>query len=76
MSTSPRPGSVSGLLKSIKHRITGSSNKSEDSRDMSSEASGVVDLGAADPSDDKPVKVEPFSRRLYAHCSPLICLQE
>jgi hypothetical protein len=43
---------------------------------MSSEASGVVDLGAADPSDDKPVKVEPFSRRLYAHCSPLICLQE
>jgi hypothetical protein len=55
MSTSSRPGSVSAMLKSIKHRLTGS--KSENNPDMSAEASGVVDLGADDPSDDKPVKV-------------------
>jgi hypothetical protein len=55
MSTAPRPGSVSTMFKSIKHRLTGS--KSENKSDMSSGASGVVDLGADDPADDKPVKV-------------------
>jgi hypothetical protein len=73
MPTAPRLGSVSAMLKSIKHRLTGS--RSENSTDMSSEASGVIDLGAEDPADDKPVKVGASSRACRSSIA-LTCLRE